>query len=213
MAAKKTDVDSAYDEKEIESNKKDSSSLSNSLSADIEKDVSTLEQTPHVPATAEEKDLESGFATNGMPKGWTAMRDMRKRDMKGKGESARSRADSNGTLAKSETSAAQSVEAGTIEEMEDLTELNSGDELLGQNPRHGGGAQVRTTDGAADERPGSGSASGPDGAREFKVYKRRWFGLVQLVLLNIIVSWDVSVLPFSFDTFILFLNWSRKVTY
>ncbi|PQE16875.1 major facilitator superfamily transporter protein [Rutstroemia sp. NJR-2017a BBW] len=191
MAAKKPDVDSAYDEKEIESNKKDSSSLSNSLSPDIEKDVSTIEQTPHVPTTAEEKDLESGFATNGMPKGWTAMRDTRKRDMNGKGESARSRADSNGTLAKSETSAtAQSVGAGTIEEMEDLTELNSGDELLGQNPEHEGGAQVRTTNEAADERPGSGSASGPDGAREFKVYKRRWFGLVQLVLLNIIVSWD-----------------------
>ena len=27
---------------------------------------------------------------------------------------------------------------------------------------------------------------------QYKVYKRRWFGLVQLVLLNIIVSWDVS---------------------
>ena len=27
---------------------------------------------------------------------------------------------------------------------------------------------------------------------EYKVYKRRWFGLVQLTLLNIIVSWDVS---------------------
>ena len=26
----------------------------------------------------------------------------------------------------------------------------------------------------------------------FKVYKRRWFGLAQLVLLNIVVSWDVS---------------------
>ncbi|KAL1854084.1 hypothetical protein VTK73DRAFT_8806 [Phialemonium thermophilum] len=26
--------------------------------------------------------------------------------------------------------------------------------------------------------------------REYKVYKRRWFGLVQLMLLNIIVSWD-----------------------
>jgi FLVCR family MFS transporter 7 len=26
----------------------------------------------------------------------------------------------------------------------------------------------------------------------FKVYKRRWLGLGQLVLLNIIVSWDVS---------------------
>ena len=29
-------------------------------------------------------------------------------------------------------------------------------------------------------------------AHEYKVYKRRWFGLVQLTLLNIIVSWDVS---------------------
>ncbi len=28
---------------------------------------------------------------------------------------------------------------------------------------------------------------------EYKVYKRRWFGLVQLVLLNIVVSWDVSI--------------------
>ena len=31
----------------------------------------------------------------------------------------------------------------------------------------------------------------------FKVYKRRWFGLVQLVLLNVVVSWDVCVTPFS----------------
>lgn len=27
----------------------------------------------------------------------------------------------------------------------------------------------------------------------YRVYKRRWFGLVQLVLLNIIVSWGVSM--------------------
>ncbi len=35
----------------------------------------------------------------------------------------------------------------------------------------------------------------PTGERpiEYKVYKRRWFGLVQLVLLNIVVSWDVSI--------------------
>jgi len=26
----------------------------------------------------------------------------------------------------------------------------------------------------------------------FRVYKRRWFGLAQLVLLNVVVSWDVS---------------------
>jgi hypothetical protein len=28
------------------------------------------------------------------------------------------------------------------------------------------------------------------------VYKRRWFGLVQLTLLNVIVSFDVSVFSF-----------------
>jgi hypothetical protein len=27
----------------------------------------------------------------------------------------------------------------------------------------------------------------------FKVYKRRWFGLAQLVLLNVVVSWDVCI--------------------
>ena len=27
----------------------------------------------------------------------------------------------------------------------------------------------------------------------FRVYKRRWFGLAQLVLLNVVVSWDVCV--------------------
>lgn len=29
---------------------------------------------------------------------------------------------------------------------------------------------------------------------QYRVYKRRWFGLFQLVLLNIIVSWDVRIL-------------------
>ena len=36
-------------------------------------------------------------------------------------------------------------------------------------------------------------AAAPAGI-EYKVYKRRWFGLAQLTLLNIIVSWDVSIL-------------------
>ena len=43
-------------------------------------------------------------------------------------------------------------------------------------------------------------SEGPDGdgyavapAREFKVYRRRWFALGHLSLLNIIVSWDVSL--------------------
>ena len=32
----------------------------------------------------------------------------------------------------------------------------------------------------------------PDGTTRYRVYKRRWFGLAQLILLNIFVSWDVS---------------------
>jgi len=35
----------------------------------------------------------------------------------------------------------------------------------------------------------------------FKVYKRRWFGLGQLVLLNIVVSWDVSTIIILPDVF------------
>jgi FLVCR family MFS transporter 7 len=34
---------------------------------------------------------------------------------------------------------------------------------------------------------------GSDQPQQYRVYKRRWFGLTQLVLLNIIVSWDVSL--------------------
>ena len=50
---------------------------------------------------------------------------------------------------------------------------------------------------SAVEGPSDGSASAQqqhvsDRTQNFKVYKRRWFGLFQLTLLNIIVSWDVS---------------------
>ena len=31
------------------------------------------------------------------------------------------------------------------------------------------------------------------GHTEYRVYKVRWFGLGQLILLNIVVSWDVSI--------------------
>lgn len=43
--------------------------------------------------------------------------------------------------------------------------------------------------------------AGEDGAFQFyKVYKRRWFGLAQLTLLNIIISWDVSISPVFFSS-------------
>lgn len=50
------------------------------------------------------------------------------------------------------------------------------------------------TGGDAGERRGNEPAT----QGEYRVYKRRWFGLVQLVLLNIIISWDVSLPHFCF---------------
>jgi hypothetical protein len=35
--------------------------------------------------------------------------------------------------------------------------------------------------------------SAADNRLIYKVYRRRWFGLAQLVLLNIVVSWDVCI--------------------
>jgi hypothetical protein len=49
-----------------------------------------------------------------------------------------------------------------------------------------------------------------------KVYKRRWFGLVQLVLLNIVVSWDVRApfLPILFqERLIGFLEINHNVAH
>jgi FLVCR family MFS transporter 7 len=71
--------------------------------------------------------------------------------------------------------------ASSAGDLEGLTEMTSNDELLddgeGRTPRDGGAAE---------------DAAAATSTTVYKVYKRRWFGLVQLVLLNIIVSWDVS---------------------
>jgi len=55
------------------------------------------------------------------------------------------------------------------------TQVDSGDELMTLD------TQGSRSDAAMIEAPG-----------RYRVYKIRWFGLIQLVLLNIIVSWDVS---------------------
>lgn len=47
-------------------------------------------------------------------------------------------------------------------------------------------------DGTPDAGHGDTRVTPPGG---YKVYKRRWFGLVQLILLNMITSWDVSWNP------------------
>ncbi|KAF7955320.1 uncharacterized protein EAE97_000579 [Botrytis byssoidea] len=141
---------------------------------------------------------------HGMPKGWTAMKDPRGKPKQKSKYTAGER--TNGTSAQrgmSNTEIAREQEIvgegrGVEEEVEDiddldLTELNSGDDLLPDEEEGGvrrGGTGV---DGAADEglrrRSSERNAVGSN-AGNFRVYKRRWFGLVQLVLLNIIVSWD-----------------------
>lgn len=76
---------------------------------------------------------------------------------------------------------------------ETLQEVTSEDGLLreerpqGRAPGAGEGNDIPQSGGNAPA-DGSQAAEGP----RFKVYKRRWFGVVQLVLLNTIVSWDVS---------------------
>jgi hypothetical protein len=55
------------------------------------------------------------------------------------------------------------------------------------NERDGDAAQETT----ARRRPWAKKRKSYSHAH-FKVYKRRWFGLAQLVLLNVVVSWDVS---------------------
>jgi hypothetical protein len=51
----------------------------------------------------------------------------------------------------------------------------------------GGEEEVRTSQVGSRPKPKKSYSH-----THFKVYKRRWLGLGQLVLLNIVVSWDVS---------------------
>jgi FLVCR family MFS transporter 7 len=63
-----------------------------------------------------------------------------------------------------------------------------------------GGDGVAERDGDAEAREvqpkrrrfGLGKKKQSYSHTHYKVYKRRWIGLAQLVLLNIVVSWDVS---------------------
>jgi hypothetical protein len=61
-------------------------------------------------------------------------------------------------------------------------------------PRAG---SVATTEAVEDAGITTAGDGGEGDGIVYKVYKRRWFGLVQLTLLNIVVSWDVSFSDFS----------------
>ena len=147
-------------------------------------------------ATINEKATSSSESET-LP-GWTIMRPLRMRGLKGKsGASATSKGKGNdGNVSKNATDLKNTAtnDSGEsphgIEELETLNEMRSDDELLGE------GEEGQPRRDIADQRSGH-DANGDDvesnlSGREFKVYKRRWFGLAQMVLLNIVVSWDVS---------------------
>ena len=142
--------------------------------------------------TEKQKEINSGES---LP-GWTIMRPLRKRGNKSSanGSSAAgidSKTDSD--LKITETNGTNDSGNG-VGEIEALHDLRSDDELLGDEEEgratQGNGnpsATLQTADGTTEQDLVNGGG-------EYKVYKRRWFGLFQLVLLNIIVSWDVRPL-------------------
>lgn len=155
----------------------------------------TITVKPSKPETSEKAIAAHGET---LP-GWTIMRPLRMRGLKKGGSSrnasARDTVSSNGHVdgdSKSNedlkvTETNGSGDRDRIGEVEDLHTVRSDDELLG-----GDDGNNTTTRHPAATNSGDGQLDGTadGGVREYKVYKRRWFGLVQLVLLNIIVSWD-----------------------
>lgn len=91
----------------------------------------------------------------------------------------------------------------SIIEAEHLLPTQSGmSEMENLGPRHGNLSRTETRFTVEEQSPaelsGTNSTELPMMIREanggqvvYKVYRRRWFGLTQLVLLNIVVSWDV----------------------
>jgi hypothetical protein len=155
-------------------------------------------------ATEKRPEIQSTPAINkatveAAPGGFSFLRAMKMRGLKGRGgASAPPPAVSNVSNGRSidrkdnnELKVAQTNDSGDgprgIGEVDALHEVRSDDELLGGE---GNSAPHR----AGTQGAGNNGADGEDAprGRVYKVYKRRWFGLVQLVLLNIIVSWDVS---------------------
>lgn len=81
---------------------------------------------------------------------------------------------------------------------EEVTESGRGGDVEGYGPSGSAQREGAVEDGDADvtrdrvrrHRWSRGHKQTYSHAH-FRVYKRRWFGLAQLVLLNIVISWDV----------------------
>ncbi|KAL2075830.1 hypothetical protein VTL71DRAFT_773 [Oculimacula yallundae] len=118
--------------------------------------------------------------------GWTIMRPLRMRGLKSKNNGAPNSNDRKGEFDTTQTKISNGSDDGPegAGELCALHEIRSDDELLGSDGEAASSRRGVAEDGTGDDGTIASSET------IFKVYKRRWFGLVQLVLLNIIVSWD-----------------------
>jgi hypothetical protein len=140
--------------------------------------------------------------------GWSfMMRPLRRKGLKGSETTTATRPDTN--VSKEDTGSkngqtdldletTQTKGSGYgVGHTEALREVTSQDGLLEESGEHGRATGAGPDNrGAPQDNDASVERTLRTGGGEFKVYKRRWFGVVQLVLLNTIVSWDVSVCVF-----------------
>lgn len=145
------------------------------------------------PAILTTQPIIPDVAVTAHPSGWIGMKGLRSKGRARKAGSSSSQViidqpDIRYTDGEDSKDAANVNEAvgETLEEVRSDDDLLSGDEedWRGQNE---GGSELR------DRSRENGHAPDED-TIVYKVYKRRWFGLVQLACMNIIVSWDVSTL-------------------
>ena len=130
--------------------------------------------------------------------GWTIMRPLKKRGAKGSATAMNDNVANGNSFNGKDGNDLKMVQTNAsgpgVREVDALHEVRSDDELLGDG--EGGSAEhvPRRDDGdrAMQDSSGAGLEGTLSSGGEFKTYKRKYFGLVQLVLLNIIVSWDVS---------------------
>lgn len=184
-----------------------SASQKAATASDIEKVPTSLAETNN---QAEGGVNEKSEPTGETLPGWTIMRPLKMRGLKGKGKGHAALA-SNASNVSRNGNGVNNIDGknndelkvtatndtgdgpGGIGEVEALHEVRSDDELLG--PEDDGPSPQRVTADHGLENGRDQANGNSSGGNVYKVYKRRWFGLVQLVLLNIIVSWDVSI-PF-----------------
>lgn len=149
--------------------------------------TSSNDSTKKSPRAGNVKEVKSGET---LP-GWTVMRPLKRRAAKGN-TAPNGSPDPKGDIKGASTNCEEGYGNGV-----GLDELRSDDDLLEEH--EAGGHTGRNRGNRSTDSAGLSGESVEEGSfGEFKVYKRRWFGLVQLVLLNIIVSWDVrlsNILP------------------